>query len=266
MLSLVTLIFLVYADEPVREVSVGMTGTIEGIVLNGTELEAKPYDDRKTSILLRVISRGNVGTEHRYDLEYQGFDPGSYDLRNYLRRKDGTSTSDLPKLPIKVLAIRPPGQVVPHELETDQGFWLGGYRWWLLGGFLLWCFGLFCIVYYGFWPKRQTAAQIAAAPASLADRLRPLVENAMTGKSTPEELAWLERCLLAWWRQKLGTDPQAIQQGTEAFRQHAEAGPLLQQLELWLHRPGSRDQVDVANLLEPYRHVQADAQDEVEKQ
>jgi len=118
LLSLVFLLPSVCAEEPVREVSVGMTGTIEGIVLPGTELEAKPYDDRKTSILLRVISRGYVGTEHRYDLEYQGFDPGSYDLRTYLRRKDGTSTSDLPKIPVNVLAIRPPGQVVPHELEN----------------------------------------------------------------------------------------------------------------------------------------------------
>jgi len=88
----------------------------------------------------------------------------------------------------------------------------------------------------------------------------------MAGRSTPEELAWLERCLLAWWRRKLGIDPQTMQQGTESLRQHAQAGPLLQQLELWLHRPGSRDQVDVATLLEPYRHVQADALDEVEKE
>lgn len=265
MLCLVTLVLLGYAEDPVHQVSVGMTGRIEGIVLPGSELEAKPYDDRKTSILLRVISRGQVGTGYRYDLEYQGYDPGTYDLRNYLQRKDGSSASDLPGIPIKVEASRPPGQIVPHVLETDHGYWLGGYRWWLIAGLLLWCVGLFCIVYYGFWPQRRNTDQIAATPVTLADRLRPLVEKAVAGESSPEELAWLERCLLAWWRRKLTPDAKAIQQGNDSLRLHAEAGPLLQQLELWLHRPGSSDQVDVARLLEPYRHVQADALDEVEK-
>ena len=43
-----------------------------------------------------------------------------------------------------------------------------------------------------------------------------------------------------------------------AFR-HPEAGPLLQQLESWLHRPGPADRVDVAGLLKPYQDVPAEA-------
>lgn len=246
-------------QEAPPELTVGMTGKITGLVLPGTELEAKPYDNRKLPILLRIRSVVPIGTSFRYDLEYQGYDPGSYDLKNYLRRKDGGSTSDLPAIPVKFVPIRPPGQMEPNTLEIDQSFWMGGYRWWLLAGGLVWLGGLFFIIYYGFWPKRHDAATAPVAPLTLADRLRPLVERAMAGQSKPEELASLERCLLAWWRRKLGVDGQAMMQGAEQLRNHAEAGPLLKQLELWLHRPGTRDQVDVSKLLQPYRLVQADA-------
>ena len=40
-----------------------------------------------------------------------------------------------------------------------------------------------------------------------------------------------------------------------------DAGPLLGQLETWLHQPGSHDPVDVAELLRPYRDLPPDAVD-----
>jgi hypothetical protein len=41
------------------------------------------------------------------------------------------------------------------------------------------------------------------------------------------------------------------------LRQHAEAGPLLQSLEDWLHRPEPAADVDIAALLVPYRDMPA---------
>ena len=43
------------------------------------------------------------------------------------------------------------------------------------------------------------------------------------------------------------------------LRDHEEAGGLLRQLELWLHRRDHNDSVDVAALLKPYQDVPADA-------
>jgi Ca-activated chloride channel family protein len=45
------------------------------------------------------------------------------------------------------------------------------------------------------------------------------------------------------------------------MRKHPEAGPLLGQLEAWLHRPGPPEQVSVGALLAPYRDLPADALD-----
>jgi hypothetical protein len=258
----IILVLLTMADQP-TEVTVGMSGRVEKITLPGTELEAKPYTDRKTPVFVWVRSAKPMGTDYEYTLEFQGYDPGSYDLRQYLRRKDGSSTQNLPAIPIKVNALRPPGQVEPNALQMDDSFGVGGYRWWLLLGALAWLFGLVCIIYYGFWPKRKTAELIATKPVTLADRLRPLVEHAVAGKAAPEELATLERCLLTWWRRKLRIEQQANHESSQTLRTHSEAGPLLQQLELWLHRPGTRDQVDVARLLAPYQKVAADALDNI---
>lgn len=249
------------SNEPVREHAVGMMGSIKQVVLPGTELEAKPYNDRKIPVLVRVRSARPSGVDYQYDIEFQGYDPGTYDLRDYLRRKDGSSLDNLPALKITIVPIRPPGQVEPNALQLDQSFWLGGYRWWLILGGVLWFAGLASIIYYGFWPRRRTAAGILNQPVTLADRLRPLVERALSGQAQPTELASLERCLHSWWRQKLGMNDQAVQITAVKLREHDQAGPLLQQLELWLHRPGTQQQVDVSRLLEPYRNVDAHALD-----
>jgi hypothetical protein len=43
------------------------------------------------------------------------------------------------------------------------------------------------------------------------------------------------------------------------MRNHPEAGPLIRNLEEWLHRPAAETQVvDVASLLRPYQDLAAD--------
>lgn len=257
MLTIITcLCLLMSIQDATPEVTVGMTGRLANLTLPGSELEAKPYDDRKIPILLRIRSVKRVGTEYVYDLQYQGYDPGSFDLKQYLRRKDGSSMDGVPDIPVKIIPLRPAGQVEPHALQNDSSFWMGGYRWWLLAGGLAWLYGLFLIIYYGFWPKRKLQAESVAAPATLADRLKPLVERAMTGNAKPEELASLERCLHTWWRRKLNLVHEPVSTSVSTLKSNPEAGPLLQQLETWLHRPGVVGQVDVSALLSPYRHLQ----------
>lgn len=247
------------AEEP-RTTSVGMSGRIEQIVLPGSELEAVPNEDRKSPLVLRVAATYPHGSAFRYDLEFYGLEPGDYDLKHFLRRKDGSSTADLPPLPVKVLPLLPPGQVLPNALEIRKGPFLGGYGTLVLVAATVWGLGLIAIVYFGFL-RRTRAGRGAgqAKPVSLADRLRPLVEGAMAGKLSQTELARLERTLLAFWRKRLGLDGADPALAMETLRSHAEAGPLLEQLEIWLHRPGSAGSVDVVRLLEPYQHLPPDA-------
>src|SRR5438034_181222 len=107
---LVLLAAAVDADDQ-REAKVGMTQRIDQIVLPGSELEAKPLGDRQAPVVLRIGSASPHGTAFRYDLVYYGLEPGKFDLKNYLRRKDGSSTADLPSLSITIHSVLPPGQI-----------------------------------------------------------------------------------------------------------------------------------------------------------
>jgi hypothetical protein len=237
------------------ETTVGMAGVLEGVVLPGSELERERKDDRKAPVVVRVVRVYPHGTAFRYDLEYQGLEPGTHDLRPYLRRKDGTPLGDLPPLTVKVNAVLPPGHVLPHKLEIEPGPRLGGYRYLVIGVVVLWALGMVALVASFFLPRRRKAAGAADRPVSLAERLRPLLEGAVAGKLSQAELAGLERGLLAYWRKRLnleGTDPAAAH---AKLRAHPEAGPLLAKLEQWLHQPGAPEPVDVPALLAPYRDL-----------
>ena len=240
-----------------------MTGRFENLVLPGTELEAKPLADRKAPVVLRIIAVYPHGTAFRYDLEYFGLEPGSHDLRDSLRRKDGSPAADLPPIPVKVNAVRPPGQVLPNDLKGEPGPRLGGYRLLMIGLGVVWGVGLVAILLSFFFPRRARATAAARRPVTLADRLRPLVEGAVAGKLSPGELADLERSLMAYWRKRLRLEKEAPAEAIAVLRGHKDAGPLLNRLEEWLHRPGSSGAVDVGGLLAPYRDLPPDALERV---
>jgi hypothetical protein len=246
-----------YAEENTLRTTVGIPARIDQIVLPGPELIAKPQTDARAPVVLRVVAAFRHGSDYRYDLEYYGLDPGTYDLRDYLVRKDGTETSGLPPIHVVVSSVLPPGQIEPNQLLPAQSPKLGGYRLWAAIGLVVWALGLLVIL---FARRRRRAAEEAAAGdvVSLADRLLPLVSDAAAGRLPQSGLAELERLLLAFWRRRLnleGADPAAA---IAALRRHPEAGELLRQLDAWLHRPGPAAEVDVESLLRPYRTIPAD--------
>lgn len=243
--------------EDQRSPSVGVAARIDQLVLPGPELEAKPLRDRESPIVLRVAETYPHGSAFRYDLVYYGLDPGKYDLRDYLRRKDGTPAEGLPPIPVEIRAILPPGQVEPNRLVIERSPSLGGYRVLLgIAGFA-WIAGLAAILLLG--RRRRATVAASARPLTLADRLRPLVEAARNGTLGPGQHAELERMLIGYWRRRLGLVEAAHARAIAALREHPEAGPLLRKLEDWLHRPGRAEAVDVNALLEPFRDLPADA-------
>ena len=59
--------------------TVGMPGRLDGVVLPGPELEAKPLTDKRAPVVLRVAAVYPHGTAFRYDLEYTGLEPGTFE-------------------------------------------------------------------------------------------------------------------------------------------------------------------------------------------
>jgi hypothetical protein len=237
--------------EDRRETTVGMTGRIDQIVLPGPELEAKPLHERGTPVVVRIINSYPHGTAFRYDLSYYVLEPGTFDLKDYLRRKDGSSTQDVPSLRVTAKPLLPAGQVKPNPLKLEESPWLGGYRLLLWLGGTVWVVGLLCLLFLR--RRRQKVDAVQSGKAlTMADHLKPLVERGMAGKLSPRECADLERTLLAYWRKRLRLGDQKPVETFATLRKHPEAGPFLNQLEDWLHRPGMAEHVDVAKLLEPY--------------
>jgi hypothetical protein len=245
-----------HADDQ-RSPSVGVAARIDQLVLPGPELEARPLRDRESPIVLRVAETYPHGSDFRYDLVYYGLDPGRYDLRDYLQRKDGSSAAGLPPIPVEIRAVLPPGQIEPNRLVIERAPSLGGYRLLLGAAGFAWIAGLAAILLAG--KRRHALAAAAARPLTLADRLRPLVEAARHGALEPGQHAELERMLIGYWRRRLGLADASHARAIAVMREHPEAGPLLRALEDWLHRPGHADAVDVGDLLEPYRDLPADA-------
>jgi hypothetical protein len=260
--SLALCAFLLFTSSAYTQqatTKVGMTGRIEQLVLPGSELEAVPAEERKTPIVLRVAAVFPHGSAYRYDLEYYGLEVGTFDLKEYLRRKDGSSKADLPAITVKVQPLLPPGQVTPNPLEIHKAPSLGGYRTLQIVAGTAWAVGFLAIIYIGFLRRKRRDPSVRAKPRSLADRLRPLVEGAIAGQLSQPELANLERTLLAFWRQRLDLNRADPAEAIERLRCHPEAGPLLEQLEIWLHRPGPNVRVDPVHLLQPYQSLPPDA-------
>jgi len=240
-----------------RSSAVGMPAQIEQIVIPGPELAVRPVTDRGP-LIVRIVNTFPHGTDFRYDIEYYGLEPGTYDLSRFLERRDGTPATGLPAIEVTITTLLPPGQVQPNALTPDSVHGLGGYQMWMITGAAVWAVGLFCILFAG--RARRTGIDSAPVePESLASRLRPIVEQAIAGELPAAKLAELEMMLVAFWRKRLHHDQSEAAEVIPKLRNHPEAGPLLRQLEAWLHQPETGSEVDVPGLLAPYRHLAADA-------
>jgi len=244
-------------QEPYARPTTGMHGQIDGLVLPGSELVPKDLEDANSPIVLRVVrALPRVGALS-YDLSFYGLVPGKYDLRDYLEREAGSAMGDVPPVPVEVVAVRPPGELVRPGVELEKPPRVGGYQLALIVAGIFWLLVLGLLV-FGF--RKRTAAQQAqrVRPVTLADQLRPLVQRAQAGELSKSGQAELERKLLRVWRKRLNLEEADPVEAIVKLRADEQAGPLLRELEKWLHRPGSADDVDVAALLKPYEKLPAE--------
>tara|TARA_R110002095_G_scaffold215072_2_gene208421 strand:- start:11750 stop:12616 length:867 start_codon:yes stop_codon:yes gene_type:complete len=247
--------------ESLSNASVGMSARIEEVILPGSELQVKAITD-DDPIILRMISTHPHGSDmFRYELEYYGLQPGEYNLVDFLERKDGSPLREVPAVPVQVESILAADRVEPNSPAAVSVPQIGGYRFWMTAIFVMWVLGVFLILFV----RRKPAVageEHQQPPLSLSERLQPMVEKAISGELSNSQMAELEMMLVAFWRKRLHLEQTDVAEVTQILKQHEEAGPLLQQLEILLHQPHTDQEVNVAQMLEPYQHLPAEALDE----
>ncbi|HIG11447.1 MAG: hypothetical protein ABGY71_04530 [bacterium] len=257
-LALLSAPFQEEAPKAAAEISVpvGVPHWLREIVFSGSRLKAAPTS-LETPLILRIDSVSPHGKAFRYDLEFYGLDPGAYDLANFVQREDGSSSADLAPLFVTITSALPAGQVRPNPVQSGPLPSVGGYRLFLWGAAGAWLLGALLLWLSGRAGTKAAAGAVELAPATLAERLAPLVEEARLGTLSRADRAELELMLIAFWRTRLGLEKTPAAQALERLKDHADAGPLLRQLELWLHSPGAGSEVNLAELLAPYSKLGA---------
>jgi hypothetical protein len=238
-----------------RVPTVGAAGNIEQLVLPGSELSGKPLQEADP-IVVRVLQAFPHGDSFRYDIRFYGMEPGKYNLSEWMVRKDGSSTVDLPEVNVEVQSLLPPGQIEPNELESGWLPKLGGYRRVLIVTVVLWCLVLVCLVFSG--RKKPEKVDEPEHQLTLADLLENRLEAAIENRMDPAQYAELERMLFAFWQKRLGLENEPTDKAMALIKKNGDAGPLMNQLEQWLHNPHASKDVDLAVLLKPFRHLPAD--------
>lgn len=230
------LLLLALADADESAPTVGMPARVEQLILPGTELEVVPRETAREPLVLRIEDIYPHGNAFRYDFVYYGLEPGKYDLKRYLRRKDGSSTEGLPSIPVEVRPILPPGQILPHGAGAAATPRLSNYRYWAALAGAIWFAGLATILLAGRGGKKGLAALRKRAETP-AERLKPLIDAAIAGRLREDQRPELERALIACWLDRRGLADLRPAEALATLKQDEEAGPILSRLEAWLHRP-----------------------------
>ncbi|MFT4514523.1 MAG: hypothetical protein ACI89X_000555 [Planctomycetota bacterium] len=235
---------------------VGMRAYIDQLPLKGSELVPAPSSP-EADVAVRIVKTWPHFDDLSYDLEWVGFEPGTHNLIDFLVRKDGSSTEGLEAIEIEVSSFGVTTPPEASEIAPAAPERLNGYSTEQIAFGVLWGAGFLAILFVGRkWARKPLPA---AAPPTLADRLRPLVEEVASGNADNAKKAELERLLVACWRARLGLGSERAVDAIMAIRKHEEAGALLRQVEAWLHAPEPPKSMDVAGLLRPYQSITADS-------
>ena len=234
---------------------VGLYSEIRDFVLPGSALEPKPLR-QDTEIIVRITAIRPHGSSFRYDLSYCGLKEGEFNLCSYLQRKDGTSSNDLPILPVRFDGTLPADRLQPNKPAPGELPRIGGYKSLLIAAGIIWILCPIALLLL----KGKKSGQIStslAKPKSIADRLHPLLQAACEGTLNASGQAELERSLIGFWRERLNLHEETPATALAKIRQHEDAALLLDHLEQWLHKPCPQSPIDLDTLLEPYREATA---------
>jgi len=245
------------SKEPLASATVGAPAILKDVILPGSELVAKPLAG-DPEMVVQIVDSIAHGDSFRYTIRFSGLEPGKHNLAKWLKRKDGSENGTLPKIPVEIESLLPAGQITPNELPRGWLPNMGGYKvlMWVAAG--LWSLVLIALIFVG--RRKKKELQESSLPQeSLADLLKTRLEAAFDNKVPSQQYAELERMLFSMWRRRLGFESLPVDQALAKIKANPESGPLIIQLENWMHRPrDENEQVDLAGLLEPYRNFSVD--------
>lgn len=244
-------------DESVIEgdsrstVTVGMEGFIKQVVLPGSELTTRDVDPRRTPVALRIDRVYPHGDSLRYDITFYGLEPGNHNLTDYLVRKDGSTTEDLPALSVTINSILPSGEVRPSKPPTGFLTRIGGYQTAMILAIVAWILGLFAILFFGRKQQAQDAHESTDQSTSEVDHIRSLIQQAMdAGELTAEQKAQLDMKVLNFWRARRNIEEESVSEALTVLKSDEQAGPLLTGLERWFYSRNAPDSAEIRGMLE----------------
>ena len=232
---------------------VGQPLTLRDIYIPGGEAKPAPRRDREPPLVVRLLEVKPAKDGFRYDFEIQGLEAGTHNLADFLIAANSASPPEFPEIPIEITIALPPGIELPKVAGAKEMPSLGGYRATMITIGCVWVAGLAAII---LWRKKQKPADAEnAPPPSLAERLKPMLDDASSGRMDTAARAKLERLILGHWRERLPDIADATpSEAMVKLRQHPEASPLILALERWLHaRDSETSEAEIQQLLAPYR-------------
>lgn len=254
----------------------GLTGELF-IDLAGPPLRAAQSQGPRSSVVVRVTEMTDreqpsgdatppMNSLRRYRIEFIGGVAGTFDLREFLERRDGTPIADLPPLPVKIVSELPAAHGTDLFQSAREPFRLTS-RYLLAMGLLAaaWIAVPIVVLIRRAWRRPPVVVPVVAPAApTLADQLRPLIDAARAEGLSVAERGRLELLLMNFWRERLALDGLSPADAAAQLRSDPRSSPLLLALERWLHARGAgspRPEEDVAALLEPYRAAPAQPQE-----
>jgi len=234
-----------------RTATVGYPCTYLELVLPAPEVVPLQLPDRSQPVTVRIDRVSKHGSDFRYDLQVTGLEAGKFNVSDFLVTGDGQPHPGLPPIWLEVQSLLPPGQVEPHPttaVETGRG---GYYLPALVAGGVIWLTGLMSILFTRRFRTLRPGS--SRSTLTLAERIRPMLVRASLGNLDSATAAGLERTLTSFWRRRLRLEHLSPEVLISTLRKHEEAGPLLNQLEAWLHRPEPDEVPDLEQLLRPYQ-------------
>lgn len=247
------------SPSAVSQIERGITGT-HTFTYDGPTLRVRTQRDADAPLIVRLKQTN----DNAYEANFIGTREGEFDLRQALYHVDG-SLSELPSMPVRVISTLPNDQrsdlFQAIDFEPTLG---GGYRLGMLIAAALWLI-VPAAIFAWRW-LRQPPVVAEEPPASVptwGQRLEPLVTAAVNRPLSAEEKRQLELLLLHYWRERSGADALEMAVSIRELRQHPEAGPLVRNIEAWLHRSAGTDgeaalslgrsPAEIVQLLEPFR-------------
>ena len=214
---------------------VGESLVVQGVSIPGMPVVPKPLKEDRPNVVLRIAEVYPRVAGGVYDFECYGLEPGQHDLRDFLQYEDGSALDSVEPILISVESLLPQGHILPQTLENDRPPRLGGYRVLVALFSLLWIAGLLSILFVR--RRKPDAAAAKRRPATLAELLAPKLAAARCGELPPDDFAELERMIIEHWRRQTGQEAGSFESARHELMRHPQAGPLLTELEAWMHRP-----------------------------